>query len=129
MDKLSKIFVSIGAFLYLIFGMFHLSFFRFLNHKNPYFNQIVPFLSKIMIMLNLGMFVFFISMGLIMLRYRSQIISSKLGKGLLIMSSLFFFIRGIAEFAFPTFKIAFVITMFVLALVYFVPVFNNRNKI
>jgi hypothetical protein len=75
------------------------------------------------------MVVFFFSMGVVMLRFRSEVIGSKLGKALLIMSAIFFFVRGAAEFAFPSFKIAFVITMFVVSTVYFIPVFLSRNKL
>jgi hypothetical protein len=128
MEKLSKILVIVGGVLYLIFGVFHLTFFRVFNHKNPDFNQIVPFLSKIMIMLNIGMVVFFVSMGAIMLWFRRNILETRLGKALLLMSALFFIIRGAAEFAFPTFKIAFVITMFVVALVYLIPVLKKGKK-
>lgn len=127
MKQLSKTLVTIGGILYLVFGIFHLTFFRFLNQGNPDFNQIMPFLSKIMIMLNAGMVVFFVSMGVVMLRFRSEISGSKLGKALLIMSAFFFIVRGTAEFAFPSFKIAFVITMFIVATVYFIPVFLKQK--
>ena len=127
MEKLSKTLVTTGGVLYLIFGIFHLTFFRIFNQNNPDFNQIMPFLSKIMIMLNVGMVVFFFSMGVVMLRFRREIVGSELGKALLIMSSIFFFVRGNAEFAFPSFKIAFVITMFVVATVYFIPVFHRQK--
>jgi hypothetical protein len=128
MEKLSKSLVTIGGVLYLIFGIFHLTFFKIFSSSNPGFNQIIPSLSKIMIMLNVGMVVFFFSMGAVMLRFRSDIIGSKLGKALLIMSAIFFIVRGTAEFVFPSFKIAFVITMFVVSTVYFIPVFFSRNK-
>jgi len=74
-------------------------------------------------MLNVGMVVFLISMGIIILRYRNEIIDSKLGKALLLMSGVFFTIRGSAEFAYPTFKIAFVLTMFLVVGVYYIPLF------
>jgi hypothetical protein len=127
MEKLNKTLVTTGGILYLIFGIFHLTFFRFLNQGNPGFSQIMPSLGKIMIMLNVGMVVFFVSMGIVMLRFRNEIFGSKLGKALLIMSAFFFIVRGTAEVAFPSFKIAFVITMFIVASVYFIPVFLKQK--
>lgn len=128
MEKLNKTLVILGGILFLIFGVFHLNFFRVFNQSNPDFNQIVPFFSKIMIMLNLGVIVFFVSMGAIILRFRNEIIHTKLGKSILIMSALFFFIRGSAEFTFPTFKTAFVITMFVVSFVYLIPALGKHKK-
>lgn len=127
MEKFKKALVITGGVLYLFFGVFHLTFFRVFNQGNPDFNQIVPFLSKIMVMLNVGVVVFFLSMGAIILRFRNEIIDSKLGRALLLMSSAFFLIRGLAEFAFPTYKIAFVLTMLVVSTVYFVPLVSKRN--
>lgn len=117
-----------GGILYLIFGVFHLTFFRVFNQANPDFNQIVPFLSKIMVMLNVGVIVLFFSMGAIILRFRNDIIHTKLGKSILVMSALFFIIRGSAEFAYPTFKFAFVITMYVVSIVYLIPALSKHRK-
>lgn len=127
MEKLNKILVTMAGILYLIFGVFHLTFFKVFNQVNPDFNQIIPFLSKIMVMLNVGMVVFFLSMGVIILRFRNEIIDSKLGRALLLMSVAFFLIRGLAEFAFPTYKIAFILTMLVVSMVYFIPLLGKRN--
>ena len=127
MKKFKKAMVITGGVLYLLFGVFHLTFFRVFNQSNPDFNQIVPFLSKIMVMLNVGVVVFFISMGAIILRFRNEIIDSKLGRALLLMSAAFFLIRGLAEFAFPVYKIAFVLTMLVVSTVYFVPLLGRKN--
>ena len=128
MKKFKKTLVITGGVLYLLFGVFHLTFFRVFNQGNPDFNKIVPFLSKVMVMLNVGVVVFFISLGVIILRFRNEILDSKLGRALLLMSGLFFAIRGTAEFAFPTYKIAFVLTMYLVSMVYLVPFFTDRNK-
>lgn len=128
MEKLNKTLVIMGGILYLIFGIFHLTFFRVFNQANPDFNEIAPFLSKIMVMLNVGVIVFFVSMGVIILRFRNDVIHTKLGKSILIMSALFFIIRGSAEFAFPTFKLAFVITMFVVSFMYLIPALSKHKK-
>jgi hypothetical protein len=128
MEKLNKSLVTTGGVLYLIFGIFHLTFFKVFSGSNPGFNQISPFLSKTMIMLNVGIVIFFFAMGVIMLRFRNEVIGSNSGKALLIMSAIFFFVRGTAEFAFPSFKIAFVITMLVVSTVYFIPVLLTGKK-
>jgi hypothetical protein len=127
MEKLSKTLVIIGGILYLLFGLFHLTFFNFFNSGNPDFSKIVPFLSKIMVMLNVGVVIFFLSLGVIILRFRDEIINSKLGRSILLMSALFFTIRGLSEFAFSSYKLAFVLTMFLVAAVYIVPIFIRQK--
>lgn len=127
MEKLRNVLLTAGGILYLFFGAFHLTFFKAFSASNPSFNQIVPALSKIMVMLNVGIVVFFVSLGVIILMFRRDIISTRLGRALLLMSAGFFFIRGIAEFAFPTFKIAFVITMLVVSVVFLIPALSYKK--
>jgi hypothetical protein len=98
LKKFKKAMVITGGVLYVLFGVFHFTLFRVFNQSNPDFNQIFPFLSKIMVMLNVGVVAFFISMGIIILRFRNEIIDSKHGRSLLMMSSAFFLIRGLADF-------------------------------
>jgi hypothetical protein len=129
MEKYSKTFVTIGGILFLAFGLFHLTFFKVFNHSNPDYAAIKPFLSKVLFMLNVGMVVYFISMGIVFLRFRSSIMSTSMGRALLLMSASFFIIRGSVEFIFPNFKPAFVATMLVVSLVYLMPVvFIKANR-
>lgn len=128
MKKLENILVTTGGILYLLFGVFHLTFFRVFNQHNPDFNQIVPFLSKIMVMLNVGIVVLFLSLGAIILRFRNEIIDNKLGRALLMISAFFFTIRGLAEFFFDSYKIAFVLTMLVVSMVYYIPLFSQIKR-
>lgn len=127
MGKYRKTFVTVGGILFLAFGLFHLTFFKVFNHANPDYATIKPFLSKVMFMLNVGMVVYFVSMGVVFLRFRNAIIISRLGKALLLMSALFFIIRGTVEFAFPDFKPVFIATMFVVSLVYIIPAFTSKQ--
>lgn len=127
MEKFSKILIVIGGILYLIFGLFHLTFFRVLNSDNPDFKNIAPFLSKIMIMLNLGIVVLFMSLGVIILRYREEILETKSGRAILVSSSLFFIVRGLAEFIFSSYKTTFVLTMFLVSFVFIIPLFIKND--
>lgn len=127
MKKINDVLVILGGLLYLFFGVFHLTFFKIFK-STPDFQHLNTSLLKIVEMLNLGVIVFFVSMGVIILRFRQEIYRSKLGKALLLMSALFFIIRGMAELAFPTFKIAFIGTMVLASLVYLTILIINNKK-
>lgn len=123
--QLNKILVTIGGLLFIGFGVFHSTFFRFFG-KSPDFALISPFLQKIVIMLDLGLIVFFLSQGIIMLLFRNEVLTTKLGKAWLFASSAFFLIRGMAEFAFEKCVIPLVLTMVVCSIIYLPPALNKR---
>lgn len=123
---MNKTLVTIGGILYLIFGVFHMTFFRFFS-KSPDFAQIKPFLSKIIQMLNIGVITFFLMLGVTMLVYRNEILTTKLGRAFLIVSSAFFIIRGAAEFFFNEPVLPLVGTMLVCSVLYMVPVINSKK--
>jgi magnesium-transporting ATPase (P-type) len=120
MEKLRKSLVIVGGILYLLFGAFHLSFWKMFNRNNE-FDQMGPLLSKILQMLNVALIVFFVSLGVIMLIYRYEILNSKLGRAILYISTVFFIVRGLAEFVFPMPVYPLMATMFFCALVFLIP--------
>lgn len=126
MEKLRKSLVIVGGILYLVFGVFHSSFWKMFNSNNE-FSQMNPFLSKVLQMLNVGVIVFFVSLGLMMLIYRNEILNSKLGKAILFTSTVFFIVRGLAEFAFPESAYPLMVTMFFCALVYLIPALKKAS--
>ena len=96
MEKLRTLFVIAGGVIYLLFGIFHNIFWQFFSKAQ----QVNPALVKITQMLNLGCMVFFCALGFVFLRYRKEILTTRLGNALLILSAVFFIIRLGAEFFF-----------------------------
>ena len=120
MEKFRNILVIIGGVNFLLFGLFHLTFWRGLDWKNELI-KLTEINSNVMQMLNIGISVFLLSFGFIMLVYRSEILNSALGSALLIVFSLFWLARLIGEFAFPGGSIVFGIILFFCVLVYLIP--------
>ncbi len=124
MEKLRKLLVTAGGIIYLLFGIFHNSFWFFFSKVQ----NADPAFVKITRMLNLGVMVFFLAMGLIFLRYRKEILGSPIGNALLILSSLFFIIRLAAEFVLPPCAIGLVVTLTVISLIYLLPTVLRNNQ-
>jgi hypothetical protein len=122
MKRLQKTLIVTGGVLYILTGVFHLLFWRFLDWGNELvkLNEVN---SNVMQMLNIGLIVLFLSFGVIMIYLRNEILSSKLGKALLIFSSLFFLVRLIEEFVFPGSSVIAGIILLVYTLIYLIPVF------
>lgn len=126
MEKLRKLLVIVGGVLYLLFGVFHSFFWKMFNSNNE-FSKMNAFLSKVLQMLNVGIIVFFVSLGLMMLIYRNEMLNLKLGRALLFTSAAFFMVRGLAEFAFPKCAYPLMVTMFLCALVYLIPALKKAQ--
>jgi hypothetical protein len=78
--------------------------------------------SNIMQMLNIGIVVFLLAFGFMMLFYRREILNSELGKALLIIFALFWLARLIGEFAFPGGSIIVGLILLLCMLIYLIPV-------
>ena len=83
--------------------------------------------SNVMQMLNIGISVFLLTFGCMMLAYRSEILSSRLGRALLIVFSLFWFARLVGEIAFPGGSIIFGVILLLLALIYLIPAIITKK--
>ena len=121
MKILQKTLVIAGGVLFILGGIFHLLFWKFLDWKNE-LPKISEVNSNVMQMLNIGLIVLFLSFGFIMIYLRNEILSSRLGKALLIFSSLFFLVRLIEEFVFPGSSVIAGIILLVYTLIYLIPV-------
>jgi hypothetical protein len=126
MEKLRNSLVVIGGIIFLVFGLFHISFWFLFDWKNELIklNQIN---SNIMQLLNIAIVFFLLSFGYIMLFYRSEILRSILGRVILIISSLFFFVRLIAEFVFPDSSLILGLILFLCSLIYLIPAINTAK--
>ena len=118
MEKLRKLLVTAGGVIYLLFGIFHNTFWIYFSKVQ----HIDPTFVKITKMLNLGCMVFFCSLGFVFLRYRREILTTSLGNALLILSAVFFVVRLAAEFFLPPCAFGLVITLAFVAAIYLLPV-------
>jgi hypothetical protein len=127
MEKFRKTLVIIGGINFLLFGLFHLTFWHGLDWGNELI-KLTEINSNVMQMLNIGIVVFMLAFGVIMIFYRKEILSSKLGRALLITFSLFWLARLVGEFAFPGGSIIFGLILFLCVLIYLIPAINcNKN--
>jgi hypothetical protein len=124
-----KISVIVGGINFLLFGLFHISFWfsPFLDWKNELVG-LTQINSNIMQMLNIGISVLLLSFGVIMLSFCSEILYSALGRALLIVSSLFWLARLIGEFVFPGSSIIFGLILLLCVLVYLIPAIILYNS-
>ena len=127
MEKIRNILVIIGGINFLLFGLFHLSFWHGLDWKNELI-KLTEINSNVMQMLNIGISVFLLSFGFIMLFYRREILNSALGKALLIIFSLFWFARLVGEFVFPGSSIIFGLILFLCVLIYLIPAIITNKQ-
>jgi hypothetical protein len=129
MEKNGKILVIIGGINFLLWGLFHLSFW-FAPFPIDWKNELIKLTemnSNIMQMLNIGISVFLLAFGFIMLFYRREILNSALGKALLIIFALFWLARLIGEFAFSGGSIVFGVILFLCVLIYLIPAIITKK--
>ncbi|MCL2290717.1 MAG: hypothetical protein FWC34_08470 [Bacteroidetes bacterium] len=120
MKKIKNVLVIIGGINFLFFGLFHLTFWHGLNWGNELI-KLTEINSNVMQMLNIGIVVFMLALGFIMLFYRKEILNSALGRALLIAFSLFWLARLVGEFAFPGGSIILGVILFLCVLIYLIP--------
>lgn len=127
MKRFNQILVITGGAIYIVLALFNISIGLFLRN-NAEFSQLNPAFSKIAQMLNLGVVVFFFSLGIIILLNRKELLLTALGRSILIMSSAFFLIRGAAEFLFEKVAFGLVATMLLISVVFLLPVLLVRKN-
>jgi len=120
MENFRNILVIIGGINFLLFGLFHLTFWRALNWKSELV-KLTEINSNVMQMLNIGISVFMLTFGFIMLFYRIEISNSALGKALLIAFALFWLARLVGEIVFPGGSIMLGIILILCVLIYLIP--------
>ncbi len=120
MNTLKKTFVTIGGVLSIVFGIFHLSFWKLFDWKNELSN-LSPDNSNIVQMLNIGTSIVLLSFGYILLFNRKEIMNTRIGKTLLSVLSIFYLARFIMEFAFPNGSLIFGIILLFSVLIYLIP--------
>ncbi|MEI6852096.1 MAG: hypothetical protein WCL06_04605 [Bacteroidota bacterium] len=126
-EQFRRTFVIIGGVIYLVMGVFHLYFWILFDWQTELFklNQIN---SNNMQMLNIVVCFFMFSFSYMMLWYNSRVLNSKLGRSILIISSGFFLIRALIEFAFPGNSIVYGVVLLAFIPVYLIPALTMATK-
>jgi hypothetical protein len=126
-EQFRKTFVIIGGIIYIVMGLFHLSFWILFDWQTELFklNQIN---SNNMQMLNIVCSFFMLSFSFMLLGYNSRVLNSKLGRSVLIISSGFFLIRALIEFAFPGNSIVFGAVLLAIIPIYLIPALSMHTK-
>ena len=129
MEKFRKTLVIVGGINFLLWGLFHISFW-FAPFPIDWKNELIKLTemnSNVMQMLNIGIVVFLLAFGLIMLFYCRDILNFALGKALLFVFALFWLARLVGEFAFPGGSIAFGVILFLCVLIYLIPAIITKK--
>jgi len=130
MEKFRKNLVIIGGVTSLLWGLFHISFW-FAPFPIDWKNELMKLTemnSNIMQMLNVGISVFLLAFGFLMLIYRKEIANSALGRALLIIFSLFWLARLIGEIVFPGGSIVLGVILFLCVLIYLLPAIITKKE-
>ena len=130
MEKFRKNLVIIGGVTSLFWGLFHISFW-FAPFPIDWKNELMKLTemnSNIMQMLNVGISVFLLAFGFLMLFYRREIANSALGRALLIIFSLFWLARLIGEIVFPGGSIVLGVILFLCELIYLIPAIISKKN-
>lgn len=118
--------ILLGGLLLILLSLFHLSFWSLFNWQEE-----LPRLSEtnsgIMQLSAIGFATLFLSLGIILIGYRTEIAETKLGKALLFALSFFFLVRAIAEFMFPGSSIELGIFLFFCIFVFFTPALMKKT--
>ena len=129
MKKSRKILVIFGGINFLFFGLFHL-FFWFAPFPIDWKNELIKLTEmnrNVMQMLNIGISVFLLAFGFLMLFYRREILHSALGRALLIIFALFWLARLVGEVAFPGGSVLFGCILFLCVLIYLIPAISTKK--
>jgi len=130
MEIFRKNLVIIGGVTSILWGLFHISFW-FAPSPIDWKNELIKLTemnSNIMQMLNVGISVFLLAFGILMLFYRREVANTALGKALLTVFALFWFARLIGEIAFPGGSIALGVFLFLCVLIYLIPAIISKKN-
>ena len=128
MNNLAETIILIGGIFNLGFAIFHLMFWRLFHWKED-LASLTPINRSVMQILNLCLIFVFLVIAYVSIFFSSALISTSLGKSLLIAFSLFWFLRMIEQIIFfgVKNKVSLVLTLvfFVGSIIYALPVLVN----
>lgn len=119
-EQFRKTFVIIGGVIFIIMGVYHLSFWILFDWQTE-LHKLYQINSNNMQMLNIVCSFFMFSFSYMLLMYNSRVLNSKLGRSVLIISSGLFLIRALIEFAFPGNSIVYGVVLLAFIPIYLIP--------
>jgi hypothetical protein len=121
--KLAKTFVVVGGIANALFFLFHL----FLGWKLHQL-QVAPPLRSLLEMLNGGGALFILFLAFASLAYAEEVLSTRLGRAVLLLGTSLYVLRALAEFVVaPTASPAIYLTCFVTGGLYLLPLMSHRR--
>jgi len=126
-EQFRKTFVIIGGVIFVVMAFFHLSFWIIFEWQTE-LNKLNQINNNNMQMLNIVCIFFMLSFSFMMLRYNSRVCNSKLGRSILLISSGFYLIRAVVEFAFPGNSAIFGIVLLAIIPIYLIPALTMYTK-
>ena len=118
--RLNNMLVMAGGILLILLGLVHILFWHVFDWKNELVHLSQENMGMMQIF-NLCFIVLLVWLGLLILANRAEILHTKMGKHLLLMLSVFFAVRLIAEFIFPGGSLWLAAILFMLLLVFLIP--------
>ena len=118
--RLNNMLVMAGGILLILLGLVHISFWHMFDWKNELVHLSQENMGMMQIF-NLCFIVLLVSLGVLILANRAAILHTKMGKHLLLMLSVFFAVRLIAEFIFPGGSLWLAAILFMLLWVFLIP--------
>jgi hypothetical protein len=97
MSNTASCLVVVGGIYNLLFGIFHLSFWKLFNWGEE-LSHMSPINRAVMQMLNVAVIVFLFMMACVSMVYSDEMVTTGLGKTLLLGISIFWITRLIGEF-------------------------------
>jgi hypothetical protein len=130
MNSLAETMIFIGGVFNLGFAIFHLMFWRLFRWKDEL--ALLTIINRsVMQILNLCLILVFIVMAYISFFNTTELISTNLGRALLVAFSLFWFLRMIEQVIFfgikKTVSGAFALVFLFLSVIYIVPVLQGKS--
>jgi hypothetical protein len=100
MQKLCKTLIKLGGIFNILGGIFHFSLGYILQWKST-LPPVGDINTNVMLMLNYCLATFFFLSGIVVLRFHHDILSSKLGNGMLFIMAGIYTVRMVLEFILP----------------------------
>ena len=126
MSNYASLLVIVGGVYNLLFGLFHISFWKLFNWRDE-LARMSPINRAVIQMLNIAVIVFLLMIAFVSMVYSHELVTTNLGRTLLLGTSIFWMARLVGEFtlkdgtqANPKLVTAFLVGI----LLYVLPMFN-----
>ncbi len=119
--------IFFGGILHIAFVIFHLLFWRLFKWKRD-LRSLSPVNRSVMPVMNICLIIVFLTNALLSLLYTNELLTTDLGKIILLSISVFWLIRLVLQFLYFNFRtnvsIGLIIAFLTLTIFYIIPVFE-----